>query len=429
MTFKDRELSARGGKPRHLFVFIRQSVVWRYASGVRDVTIGGMTYTAAPISRSEIKQTVEQPQDQITITLPYSLDPNATDMPATQSLGENWNPYVPSDTVSVVCMAYHEDDPDQEVIVEWQGQVTQPKFTDGQLELVCKPASMIDRARYQGPKWQRSCWKSVYSTGPRGCGLIAGAIPVKGTVTAISGSTVTAAAWTQQQRTFAGGTATWTADVDVNRSGAVTAISGSDVTLDDVTDIDIGTACTWTGGGGTVTAVAGSVVTLDSVTGLAVSDEVDWTGSEPHNYSANITAYDADTTTITLDDVTHIAVGTKVTAHTTKIEIDATITAMDGLTLTASEFADSALGLAGGYLWWTRSDGIVEQRSIMDQQGDKITILSGGEDLAVGTVVTAVPGCDHTWSACVARGNDINYGGALFKPVSNPYHGQSMSWK
>lgn len=428
MTFKDRELSARGGKPRHLFVFTRQAVVWRFASGQRDATIGGKTYLAAAISRSEIKQTVEQPQDQITITLPYSLDPNASPLPVTQDLGANWNPYVPSDTVSVVCLAYHEDDPDQEVIVEWQGQVTQPKFTDGQLELVCKPASMIDRAKYQGPKWQRSCWKSVYSTGPRGCNLVAGAIAVIGTLTAISGHDVTAAAWTKQQRPYVGGMATWTVAEAVARSGTVTAISGNDVTLDDVTDIVVGTACSWAGGSGAVTAIAGDTITFASVAGLAVADHVDWTGSEPHDYTAHITAYDAASTTLTLDDVTALAIGSQVTATTTKLEVDAIVTAMDGLTLTAAEFAASAFSLAGGYLRWTRGNGIVERRSIMAASGDQVTILSGGVDLAVGTAVTAVPGCAHTWAACAAFGNDINYGGALFKPVSNPYHGQSMSW-
>src|SRR6185312_9057092 len=102
-------------------------------------TLDGNTYLAAAIARSAIKQTVETPQDQITINFPYVRDPSAPETPVTQPLGDNWHPYVPADTVGVVCMAYHANDPDAETVVEWQGRVAQPKFTDGKLDLICKP--------------------------------------------------------------------------------------------------------------------------------------------------------------------------------------------------------------------------------------------------------------------------------------------------
>ena len=79
-------------------------------------------------------------------------------------------------------------------------------------------------------------------------------------------------------------------------------------------------------------------------------------------------------------------------------------------------------------MWWTRSDGIVERRTIIDHSGDVITLLYGGAELAVGLAVTARPTCPGTWAACSARSNTVNYGGAIYKPVNNPYDGQSMSW-
>lgn len=282
--FDDFELSRRGGKPIHLFRFTRQGVVWRIANYERDLTIGGFTYTGAPISRTEIKQTIETAQDSITITLPYNRDPNNTD-PATQSLGDNWHPYVPSDTVGVVCMATHLNDPDQQVIVEWMGQIGQPKFTDGQLELTCVQASSIGKAQRQGPNWQIACWKTVFSTGLRGCNL----------------------------------------------------------------------------------------------------DRV------------------ALTTTTTLS-------------------------AVNGLTLTAAAFNGLPLSLAGGALQFTNSAGLVERLSIMAHSGASITLLSGAAGLTTGVVVSVCPSCERTWAACIARGNTGNYGGAIYKPVQNPYNGQSMSW-
>lgn len=355
--FDDYELSARGGKPTHMFLFGRQSVAWRFIGCDRDQTIGGQLYTAAPISRSEIKQTVEKAQDNITITLPYNRDPGNSD-PVTQSLGDQFFPYVPGDTVTVICMAVHLNDPDLQATVEWMGQVGQPKFTDGQLELTCVPTGSIGVTRNQGAKWQVGCWKTVYSTGIRGCNLIRGAAPVVGNVTAITGNAVTAAEWVPQQRTYVGGTATW----------------------------------------------------------------MNGTTQE----TANITA--ANGSTLTLDNVSGIAVGTSVTASTTSLETATTLSAVSGLTLTSSDFSNTPFNLAGGGLEFTNADGIVERLSIMAHSGSSITVLSGSPSLAVGLQVTVYPGCDRTWAACAARGNTVNYGGAIYEPVQNPYDGQSMSW-
>lgn len=282
--FDDFELSRRGGKPTHLFRFTRQGVVWRYAACERDVVIGGFTWLAAPMSRSEIKQTIEKAQDNVTITLPYNRNPGNTD-PVTQPLGDNWHPYTPGDTVGVVCLATHLNDPDQQIIVEWMGQVGQPKFTDGKLELTCVPMNSLGKAQRQGAKWQIACWKTVYSTGLRGCNL----------------------------------------------------------------------------------------------------DR---------------------------------------TAQT----IAATLTAVSGLTLTAAAFGTAPLPLAGGALDFTDGAGLVQRLSIMAHAGTSITLLSGVAGLAVGVAVTVAPGCERTWNACTARSNTDNYGGAIYKPVKNPYQGQSMSW-
>lgn len=282
--FKDFELSRRGGKPTHLFRFARQGKVWRFAASDRDITIGGFTYLAAAISRAEIKQTVEKAQASLAITLPYNRDASNSD-PVTQSLGNNWYPYIPSDTVTVACMATHLGDPDQEIIVEWLGQVGQPKFTDGQLELTCVQASSVGKAQRQGPKFQIACWKTVYSTGLRGCNL--------------------------------------------DRASQTI------------------------------------ITTLESVVGLALK-----------------------------------------------------AAAFDGL----------PLSLAGGGLEFTDGNGLVQRLSIMGHIGDTITLLSGAAEMTGGTEVRVCPGCPRTWAGCSARNNTPNYGGAIYKPVQNPYNGQSMSW-
>lgn len=282
MTFEAFETSRFGGRPVRLFVFQRQGLIWRYCAADRDLVIDGQTYLAAAIDRSEIQQTAERAKDDITITLPYLRDPGAALLPATQALGNNWHPYIPGDRVSVTCLAAHIGDTGAPA-VEWSGIVTQPRFTDTELKLICEPGPAIAKARNQGPKWQRGCWKTVYSTGLRGCNLALDAFDVADTLSAVAGLSVTAAA-----------------------------------------------------------------------------------------------------------------------------------------------FATAPLALDGGWLEWT-SGGLVERRSIMAHSGDTVTLLYGAAALAAGLAVTARPGCPRTWAACEARGNTINYGGSVYKPVKDPTQAP-MSW-
>lgn len=420
MSFDLVEVSRFLGRPVHLFLFTRQSQVWRFASGGRDVVVSGHTYVGAQIGRSEIQQTVEREKDKLTITFPYLLDPAAPEYPPTQSLGNNWRPYIPSSPISVVCMATHIGDASAPAI-EWMGVVTEVAHTDTKMTLTCEPSNSSSQARNQGAKWQRGCWKTVYSTGLRGCHLVAGPIPVVGTLTAVSGSDITAAEFVEQQRTFVGGTAEWIADAP--ELAEVTDLTGSDVTLDNVTGIEVGMVLTWTGGSGEVTAIAGSVVTLDDVGDLAVNIEVSW--GVPTPYNASITGHSG--TTLTLDDVTGLAIGSEVTAYTIPLWTEGTLAVVSGFTLTAPEFSAAPFNLTGGSLTWVNDVGLVERRPIMSHNGDTVTVLYGSADLDTGLAVVAVPGCPRTWSACTDRNNTINYGGAIYKPAKNPTD-ESMSW-
>lgn len=266
-----------------LFTFTRQSLVQYYCTGDRDRLVDGKTYIAGQIDRSDVRETVERAKDKITITLAYLRDPSAPvgDRPTTQPLGDWWFPQVPSSTVLVRCATWDGTNPQT---IDWIGQVTQPKFGDAQLELTCEPVSGSMRNRNQGAKWQRGCWKTVYSTGIRGCNL------------------------------------------------------------------------------------------------------------DPAS-----------------------------------TQCAATLASVSGVTITAPEFASSAYSLAGGALLWTTLDGVTERRAIMSHSGTTLTLLAPHSDLAPGRAVIALPGCERTWAACDARGNTINYGGSVYKPVKNPKE-DSMSW-
>lgn len=230
MAFEALETSRFGGRPLRLFVFQRQALIWRYCRAARDITIGGDTYLAAAIDRSEIRQTAERAKDELTITMPYLRDPGAAEFPATQALGDNWHPYIPSDPIAVTCLATHYGDT-ASVAVEWSGIVTQPAFTDTELTLTCEPGPAIARARNQGPKWQRACWKTVYSTGLRGCNLALGAFEVAGTVSAVAGLSVTAPEFAGAPLTLDGGWLEWVRPDGLVERRSIISHAGDTVTV------------------------------------------------------------------------------------------------------------------------------------------------------------------------------------------------------
>lgn len=177
-----------------LFRFDYQGTVWRFAQAERDITAGGYTWTAAPISRDPVRQTSESAQDKVKCRMAYLRDPAAplADLPATQPIGELWHPYLPSGRVQVAFLEAVEDG-DAAPAMVWSGEVSQPAFTDVELELICTPGNNYARAANQGPRLQRACWKVPYSTGIRGCNLLPADFEVAASLTAVDGLTLTAA--------------------------------------------------------------------------------------------------------------------------------------------------------------------------------------------------------------------------------------------
>lgn len=230
MSFESLEVSRFLGRPVRLFEFRRQALIWRYCNADRDLVIGGNTYLAAPIDRGEIRQTAERAKDSITIKLAYLRDPAAAEYPATQALGNNWHPYTPADSITVTCLAAHIGDAGAPA-VEWSGLVVQVAFGDAELELTCEPGPAIAQARNQGPKWQRGCWKSVYSTGLRGCQLALGAFAVSGPLTAVTGLVVSAAEFATAPLALDGGWIEWTTGAGLVERRSVMIHAGTDLTL------------------------------------------------------------------------------------------------------------------------------------------------------------------------------------------------------
>ena len=276
--FGAREIARFFGQPVHLFRFTLGPLVWRFTTASAPVVLGDETFIPAGISRSAVRETAERAKNQLTITMPYALDPAVHDPPPTQEFGNIWRPFPPSERVFVTCLAMHRGDTD--AAVEWMGHVVQPDFTHTQLKLTCDPTIARRRAKGGGRRAQRACEVAVYGQGLGQCNLLKEAFAIPATAAAVS-----------------------------------------------------------------------------------------------------------------------------------------------DLSVTAAELAATPLALVGGFVEWTLPNGLVERRTIMSHAGAVIELDYGAAALAPALAFIAYPGCPHTWDACVARGNTINYGGCLHLPVKNPWSG------
>lgn len=197
----------------HLFTLARGTVVQRYCTGSRNLAIAGNTYIAAPgIERTGINQTNERKQNQIRLRFPYLRNPFLLDSeyPPTQALGDWWHPYPPGGPVLVVCASVYPSDPDLEMSERWSGRVVQPRFlSETQMELVLGQESPRGHVNGQGPRLQRSCWKTLYSTGLDGCNLDPDTYAVAGALSHATGVLLRSSAFSDAVLPLQGGFLRW----------------------------------------------------------------------------------------------------------------------------------------------------------------------------------------------------------------------------
>lgn len=108
------------------------------------------------------------------------------------------------------------------------------------------------------------------------------------------------------------------------------------------------------------------------------------------------------------------------------MQTSATLTTVTGNVVHAAAFAGQDDGWwSGGYIEWQVGEA-TERRFISAHVGDMVILLTPAL-VAVGTVVTALPGCDHSLATCdVKFKNSDNYGGQPFIPEKNPMGPESI---
>lgn len=208
--------------------------VWRFTSADRDLPIGAELFLSCPgIEHTALRESVSSARkNQVTVTLPYRIDPNAIDPPISQSLGDNWFPYPPGDRVLLDILTMHYGDPDAEVNAEWRGRVLGPVFTDTELKLTCDPSFRSSKATGADLSWMRGCGIPHYSQGRNMCNLAKELHAVPATLTAVTGLQLTAAAFGTAPRNLAGGFVEWTRTDGLLEKRTVRAHTGTAIVID-----------------------------------------------------------------------------------------------------------------------------------------------------------------------------------------------------
>jgi uncharacterized phage protein (TIGR02218 family) len=97
------------------------------------------------------------------------------------------------------------------------------------------------------------------------------------------------------------------------------------------------------------------------------------------------------------------------------------ILSIDGFDITADGW------VSGGFFQWTDPVRGVELRGIEKHVGNTLRVFGMLDDLYVGLVMTAYPGCARNYSTCGGKfNNSLNYGGVPHMPGVSPFAGHPV---
>jgi len=182
VSYATIDISAQSAQPVWLYEFVQGSTAWRYTSAPVAQTHATHTWTPLPVAHTEITQSSEMSRQGITLTFPR------TDTFAIQFVRDT------VDAVTTVTL-YRGHPSDGEFVTFWKGRVSAGKAGGQRIEVECESIFTSLRRAGLRARYQRNCRHALYQ---RGCNLNRASFAVAGTVSAISGNTVTVSAASAQ---------------------------------------------------------------------------------------------------------------------------------------------------------------------------------------------------------------------------------------
>lgn len=216
MTYQTYEESTFDGSPLELFRFSVGARTFAYTNGVSEVVKDSSTYLPLAITRGGMKQDSSAESAALTsVTLPQSSE-----------IAGLFGPFLPSAPVGVTIFRRHLTDPDAQFIPILIGSVASHTFEDDLLMLNVYTLLGALRRRVPWLTYQRACNWALY--GP-GCGVNKFLFRLDGTVSGVSGLTISASIFGSQASNWL--RSGWVERENTGEVRFITSHTGADVTV------------------------------------------------------------------------------------------------------------------------------------------------------------------------------------------------------
>lgn len=212
MAFDNLESSLEDGSPIYLYLFRLNDKAWRYTSADADISAGGFTWVAVPISDDGVKQTGETSTDALTVTVSSTVEP-----------AQIYMNFPPSRPMSLAILRTHDVDL-SDIKVVYLGEVSQHNVaTPGASVFTCETLSASMQREGLRLSWQRDCPYALYDSVT--CKVDKTLYAVVGVSTAVADGNLTVPAFTSLPDGYlSGGFIEW---VDADRGIERRALSSN----------------------------------------------------------------------------------------------------------------------------------------------------------------------------------------------------------
>jgi len=217
MSFDIFERSIFGGKPIELYEFTRGGDVWRYNSTSSDISTVVGLYLSKPIERTAIEQNQDSGKKPVKITV-------SKDLPFVQQYISS----PPSDIVTIKISRYHRGDTSPEIVIIWQGRVTNVSFETERVIIKCEPIFTSLQRPGLRRLYQTTCPHILYGDI---CKVVKSSFLTNATLYAVAGSTLSATIFSSNvDGYYAGGFVEWDNGVVVDKR-FISSHIGDDIVL------------------------------------------------------------------------------------------------------------------------------------------------------------------------------------------------------
>jgi len=183
MSYDAREQSEYAGQPQELFLFTAGSTNFAYTSADLELSHNAISYGRADIDVSDIVQSIESEQVEITVTMSRTLD--------FPKLFVKMLP--PFDILATIYRRHYQD---SETIAWWNGQVVATSIKGAVAEVRCAPLISVYQRLGVRRLFQPTCNHMLYD--PDTCRVDPNAFKSNATISAINGSTLDSATFAGQ---------------------------------------------------------------------------------------------------------------------------------------------------------------------------------------------------------------------------------------